>query len=166
MFTDSKRTKSVIRTKSDYCSPFRFIKHSALLCLYRFLAKMFFSTLGLGLHFGSVYSSSVSQKNGIFCDQGLTEMLEASDVEKTRQCVPFLGAIISAYCGVQNADVTLTYTSIVKIVGYLYWRCGLTRWGKVELTELKTRIRKIKSETKITFCNTRFLLSTHKNGIH
>lgn len=53
-------------------------------------------------------------------------MLEAKDLDKLPV---FLGAIVDTYRGIQNADVTRTYTKYVNMVRYLFQGCELTGWS-------------------------------------
>lgn len=91
---EPERKTSVLRTKSGSCRPFELVKRSVLYCLKRFVTKVSFASPGLGLDFGSVHGTVVSRNNGLFCAQGLTEVLEANYINKIGKVSPFLRAIV------------------------------------------------------------------------
>lgn len=89
-----------------------------------------------------------SRYNALFCDQGLTGILEAKDVNNIEKPSLFHKAIVHSDCVNENDDATWTCTSYVYMVCYFYQRCELIWWSKEELQALKTRTRRLNSDGK------------------
>lgn len=58
---------------------------------------------------------------------------------------PFHSAMVVAYCDIDNADVTRTFTSYIDTIKYLYRNCELIGCSKAELEELQARTRNFKT---------------------
>lgn len=80
MLRDPEKTTSVLRTKQSSCTSFISFKRSIAHCINRYTMKAFLASPGFGLDFGSAPTNDISRNDGPFCDQGLTEMLEAKNI--------------------------------------------------------------------------------------
>lgn len=118
MLGDAERTTSAINTKSGSFRSLKSIKCFVLQSLNRLLRKVFCASPGIGPYFGFSHSHPLSRNNGLFCEQGLTGMLQSRDMDSVDKASSFLGAMVDAYCGVHNADTTPSYNSYTYMVRY------------------------------------------------
>lgn len=108
---DVERTPVDIKTELGSSKTFKYVKRFVLQCLNKILKKVSRVTPGHVLEISLTHKDLLCRNNGMCCDEGPTEMLEARKMEPVNNTLS-LGAIEDACCGNEIADASRTFTYI------------------------------------------------------
>ena len=148
-----KKSSSICTTKGE-SRTYSSIKKSVLRMLNDFLAKVQKMSVGYGIVVDFSKGKHEGRLSGLFSDNGLIGMLEASDYKDIENVSPFLGAIVDRCCGeVKEAPVTRTLTMFNDIIQQLYERNHNIGWTDEKLEKLSNDIRLFKKQGRKTFEN-------------
>ncbi len=147
--TTCNRLKSTELTSSAISTTtktFSYIRKSILRQLNSFLDSVSTNTDGIRV-FGNLRSGGgKSGLNGLYKEDGISGMIEATTIQKIDNVSPFMGALIDRACGEEKeCPLTKIYTQYKniadKVVGN---RSASKRWKPEELRDLETQIASLK----------------------
>ncbi|NJK52916.1 MAG: hypothetical protein HC936_08975 [Leptolyngbyaceae cyanobacterium SU_3_3] len=145
MLGDEQRVSSDMRCQNGTMKSFKSIKRTVLSTLNAFLERCSSEAPGYGLKVDFSKPGNSSRLTGLFNENGLHGMLEASDYDAVDNVSPFLGAIVDSLCGLNStAEVTKAMTEYVDMVNFVFRRHLNFEWTKETIVLLDRRIRSFK----------------------
>lgn len=139
------------KKRAGCCGPLKSVTHPVFYCLSRIITNVYHEFYRSRPLFWFAHSNGISRKNGMSCDQGLTDLLEAKGMDNIEKISSSFDVLLDAYSATRNANVTRAHTSHVDTFSNLFQRCDLIEWRNEDLQELGTRIWQFKAETWKTF---------------
>lgn len=120
---DDRRLSSAMRRQNGNMRLFKSIKHTVLLTLNAFLERCFNRAPGHGLMVDFSKTENSGRLTGLFNENGLHEMLKASDFDAIDNVSPVLDGFVDALCSLcRSAKVTSAMTEYVDMVNFMFRR--------------------------------------------
>lgn len=125
-----------MRRQNENMRPFRSINRTVLSALSAFLERCSSKAPGYKLKVNFSKIGNSDRLTGLFHENGLHGMLEASVFDAVKSFYPFPAALVDACCGLNStAKITSALTEYVDMVNFVFKRHRTFEWTK-ESTEL------------------------------
>ena len=152
LLDDSNRKTSALRTSNGSKKTYKAAKRFVLQSMNHFLLETIESSPGFQMRVNLNKEKGIGRLNGLFLENGLAGLLQASDFDRIDKVSPFLGAMADSFCGnSRKAEITKVYTRYVDLLHFATRNHFVPGWSASDIATLRTMIREFKIVGKQVF---------------